>query len=196
VRPWHPDHLTHSYRRLAESLNVVEPLKNLRHFNATQLLAAGVDLRTMAGRLGHSDGGATTLKVYADWLPASDRLAAEQLSGDLAALRASESASGDEPGSAATLQPVARPLHEVLEPPTTGRANYLLVSAALTAAIDDSGLRPGDLVPTVTELADWYGVARSAAQRAVSTLGAEGRATRRGHRWAVTSRPKPQVKTG
>jgi hypothetical protein len=37
-------------------------LKNLRHFSATQLLAAGVDLRTTAGRLGHGDGGATTLK--------------------------------------------------------------------------------------------------------------------------------------
>ncbi len=92
-RPWHPDHFTHAYRHLADVLDIAEPLKNLRHFNATQLLAAGVDLRTTAGRLGHSDGGATTLRVYADWLPATDRAAAEQLATDLAALRAAEAAS-------------------------------------------------------------------------------------------------------
>ncbi|HEV7789488.1 MAG TPA: hypothetical protein VGP05_10800, partial [Pseudonocardia sp.] len=48
---------------MANELGIDEPLKNLRHFNATQLLAAGVDLRTTAGRLGHSDGGATTLRA-------------------------------------------------------------------------------------------------------------------------------------
>jgi integrase len=43
--PWHPDHFTHAYRQVANSLDITEPLKNLRHFNATQLLAAGVALR-------------------------------------------------------------------------------------------------------------------------------------------------------
>jgi integrase len=42
-------------------------------------LTAGVDLRTVAGRLGHSGGGATTLRVYAAWVQASDRKAAEIL---------------------------------------------------------------------------------------------------------------------
>src|SRR6185295_16851098 len=65
--PWHPDHFSHAYRDLADPLGIAEPLKNLRHFNATQLLAAGVDLRTTAGRLGHSDGGATTLRHYVNW---------------------------------------------------------------------------------------------------------------------------------
>lgn len=51
ARPWHPDHFTHAYRNLATGLGIPEPLKNLRHFNATQLLAAGVDLPTTAGRL-------------------------------------------------------------------------------------------------------------------------------------------------
>lgn len=37
----------------------------LRHFSATELLAAGADLRTVAGRLGHGAGGATTLRGYA-----------------------------------------------------------------------------------------------------------------------------------
>jgi len=32
-------------------------LRSLRHYNATQMLAAGIDLRTAAGRLGHAGGG-------------------------------------------------------------------------------------------------------------------------------------------
>src|SRR5437870_1636271 len=34
---------------------------------------AGVDLRTVAGRLGHAGGGATTLRVYAAWVGECDR---------------------------------------------------------------------------------------------------------------------------
>ena len=44
-----------------------------------QLIAAGVDLRTVAGRLGHGSGGATTLKVYAAWVEAADRKAADTM---------------------------------------------------------------------------------------------------------------------
>jgi len=40
---------------------------------------AGVDLRTVAGRLGHGGGGATTLRVYAAFVGASDRQAADIL---------------------------------------------------------------------------------------------------------------------
>lgn len=47
--------------------------------SATELLSAGIDLRTVAGRLGHGGGGATTLRVYAAWVAASDRKAAEIL---------------------------------------------------------------------------------------------------------------------
>lgn len=38
-------------------------LKELRHYSATQLLAAGTDLNTVAGRLGHAEGS-TTLRFY------------------------------------------------------------------------------------------------------------------------------------
>ena len=86
-RPWHPDHTTHAYRALEDEVGIAEPLKNLRHFNATQLLAAGVDLRTTAARLGHSDGGATTLRVYASWTRPADERAAELLATDSTALR-------------------------------------------------------------------------------------------------------------
>ena len=46
-------------------------LHDLRHFAATQLLAAGVPVRTVAGRLGHANA-ATTLNVYAHVLESSD----------------------------------------------------------------------------------------------------------------------------
>jgi hypothetical protein len=56
-------------------------LRALRHYSGTELLTAGVDLRTVAGRLGHGGGGAKTLRVYAAWVAESDRLAAEILGG-------------------------------------------------------------------------------------------------------------------
>jgi integrase len=46
---------------------------------ASQLLAGGFDLRNTAARLGHSGGGATTLRHYADPVPEVDRRAAAYL---------------------------------------------------------------------------------------------------------------------
>jgi len=189
ARPWHPDHFTHAYRNLSNELGIREPLKNLRHFNATQLLAAGVDLRTTAGRLGHSDGGATTLRVYASWTKPADQRAAELLAGDLDALRrqAAAAAASQPPANVRTRRALARvdrPVDEVL--PIVGtESTYKEVVAGVRAAISAGRLEPGDLVPTVSGIAGRFGIARSTAQRAVSLLGAEGAIVRRGHRWVV-----------
>ena len=48
-------------------------IKGGRHYTASQLLAGGFDLRNTAARLGHSGGGATTLRHYADPVPEVDR---------------------------------------------------------------------------------------------------------------------------
>jgi integrase len=64
---------------LARRLGIDTHIHALRHYLATELLTAGVDLRTVAGRLGHGGGGATTLRVYAAWVAATDRKAAEIL---------------------------------------------------------------------------------------------------------------------
>ena len=56
--------MTHRYRRYARRVGITSSLKELRHYSATQLLAAGTDLNTVAGRLGHAEGS-TTLKFYA-----------------------------------------------------------------------------------------------------------------------------------
>jgi integrase len=82
-RPYDPDAVTHRYANMCAKLSLDTHLHALRHYSATELLTAGVDLRTVAGRLGHGGGGATTLRVYAAWVGESDRRAAEILGGRL-----------------------------------------------------------------------------------------------------------------
>jgi integrase len=77
--PYSPNAVTQRYKDMATRLGIDTHIHALRHYSATELLTAGVDLRTVAGRLGHGGGGATTLKVYAAWVAASDRKAAEIL---------------------------------------------------------------------------------------------------------------------
>jgi integrase len=75
--PYAPRSLTQRYRRMATKLMLRSTrLHSLRHYSATELVAAGVDLRTVAGRLGHGSGGATTLTVYGAWVDEADRRAA------------------------------------------------------------------------------------------------------------------------
>jgi integrase len=81
ARPADPSAVTHRYGRMCASLGIDTHLHALRHYSATELLTAGVDLRTVAGRLGHGGGGATTLRVYAAWVGESDRRASEILGG-------------------------------------------------------------------------------------------------------------------
>ena len=77
--PYSPHAVSSRYKGMAERLGIETHLHSLRHYSATELLTAGVDLRTVAGRLGHGGGGATTLRVYAAWVAASDRKAVELL---------------------------------------------------------------------------------------------------------------------
>lgn len=78
-RPYHPSWVTHRYTKMCVKLGITTHLHALRHYAATELLTAGVDLRTVAGRLGHGSGGAVTLRVYAAWVDESDQRAANIL---------------------------------------------------------------------------------------------------------------------
>ena len=80
-RPIRPDGVTQRFTALARRLGVQCRLHDLRHFLVTQLIAAGVDVRTVSGRVGHRDGGRTTLGIYAHFQAAQDRTAAELMEG-------------------------------------------------------------------------------------------------------------------
>jgi integrase len=71
-----PEWITHRLQDLAARLGVRCRLHDLRHFMVTQLVAGGVDLRTVSGRAGHADGH-MTLGTYAHFQQAQDRHAAE-----------------------------------------------------------------------------------------------------------------------
>jgi len=85
-RPRDPASLTRRYGRLVAKLGIDTVLKELRHYSATELLTAGVDLRTVAGRLGHGDG-TTTLRHYAAWVGSADTAAAGVIGGRMPTLQ-------------------------------------------------------------------------------------------------------------
>lgn len=80
---WLPDTVSHQFGRIASNAGIPCRLHDLRHYSATQMIASGVDLRTVAGRLGHSGGGSITLKVYSHWTRPADQHAAEVLAQQL-----------------------------------------------------------------------------------------------------------------
>ena len=82
--PWTPTTVTKWFQASRDALGYEKVrLHDLRHFAATRLLAAGVPVRTVSGRLGHANA-ATTLTVYAHFLEASDQAAADVMGGLLA----------------------------------------------------------------------------------------------------------------
>jgi integrase len=77
--PWRPDSVSRAFRQLCERTGLQGVrLHDLRHYVATRLLASGVDVRTVAGRLGHRNA-ATTLNVYSHFVAEADQDAADLL---------------------------------------------------------------------------------------------------------------------
>jgi integrase len=84
TEPWVPNEVTKVFIALRTKVGLKNVrLHDLRHFAATRLLAAGVPVRTVSGRLGHANA-ATTLGVYAHFVEESDRDAADALGAVLA----------------------------------------------------------------------------------------------------------------
>jgi integrase len=141
--PHAPRAISQRYRRMAIKLKLRSTrIHSLRHYSATELVAAGVDLRTVAGRLGHGSGGATTLKVYAAWVDEADRRAATTMASIM-------------PRPVAVQQ---------------ARGEYEKIAASLRDDIRAGRLKPGDQLPTVAELAVAHTVAVGTAHRAMALL--------------------------
>jgi integrase len=147
--PWPPRSLTLRYGRLARRLQLRSTrLHSLRHYSATELIAAGTDVRTVAGRLGHGSGGATTLKIYAAWV--------------------------DEAGQRAT-KTMAEIMPAVVVPaPRPPRGPYEVIAAELRQQIEEGRLALGSFLTTTTELAAAHNVSIATSHRAIALLNSEG----------------------
>jgi len=143
-----PDSVSQRYGDLVERLGIHSSIHKLRHYSATELIAAGVDARTVAGRLGHGGGGTTTLRYYTAWVSESDQRAASTLTARMPARPVD--------GQASRRQ---RPLHP-----------YELLAAGLREAIEAGTPAPGEFLPGQKVLAAEHGVSVGTAHRAVSLL--------------------------
>jgi integrase len=76
--PLKPDTITAGFARAARRVRARIRFHDLRQMSASLLIGAGLDVRTVAGRLGHADAS-TTLRIYAHAFEARDRQAAEVL---------------------------------------------------------------------------------------------------------------------
>ena len=82
-KPFHPDSVTQKWERFVEKVQLPKiRLHDLRHSNATALIAAGVSAKIVQHRLGHSEIS-TTLNIYTHVLPEMDGDAAEKLNQSL-----------------------------------------------------------------------------------------------------------------
>ncbi|MGH3615878.1 MAG: tyrosine-type recombinase/integrase [Pseudonocardia sp.] len=147
-----PDSVSQRYGDLVRKLGIHTSIHKLRHYSATELISAGVNPRTVAGRLGHGGGGTTTLRFYTAWVSEADQRAASTLSGRMPARPA--------PGS----------------PVTSSRALYPYerVAAALRARVVAGDLPVGSFLPGQKQLADEHGIAVGTAHRAAGLLAEEG----------------------
>lgn len=77
--PIHPDTLTNWFSDFIKRHDLPKvTLHGLRHTNASLLIAAGTNIRTVSGRLGHSQAS-TTANIYAHAIQSADAIAAEAL---------------------------------------------------------------------------------------------------------------------
>ena len=74
---WWPSNLDSSFRRMCRKAGIPDTVKlhGLRHTQVTQLLDAGVPVRTVSERVGHLNSSTTT-NIYSHWVPESDERAA------------------------------------------------------------------------------------------------------------------------
>jgi integrase len=75
--PWRPDSTSRRFRVARKRAGLTGRLHDLKHFAATQMLADGEPITTVAQRLGTD--AATVLRVYSHFIPGADRKAADRM---------------------------------------------------------------------------------------------------------------------
>lgn len=165
-----PNTATQRYRRLAKRNGLRSTrLHSIRHYSATELLGAGVDLRAVQGRLGHTQGS-TTLKFYTAWLERTDNAAAEVLANSI-----------PRPDFAAR----------------TPRHAWEVLTAALRADIESGKYPVGSDLPLARELAVEHNVSVGTVSRATAELKALGLVEAKQYRRARVIRQfRPPVAVG
>jgi len=170
LTPPTPDSVTQRYDRMVERLGIATTFHKLRHYSATELILAGVDIRTVAGRLGHGGGGTTTLKADTAWVSEADQRAVS--------------------GLVARMPPRPRTEGDADLVRAGPRRPYEEIAAALHRRILDGEMASGDELPTGRIIAEQFGVSPATAQRAVKLLETWGHVTvGRGLRATVTLHP-------
>ncbi|MEV1292758.1 tyrosine-type recombinase/integrase [Pseudonocardia sp. NPDC049635] len=147
-----PDSVTQRYGKLARTLGITTTLHKLRHYSATELIAAGVDPRTVAGRLGHGGGGTTTLRVYSAFVEEADQRASASLYARLPQRPAVVGSVRTAPDDFVAKHP------------------YEHLAVELRAEIDAGEWIPGQTLPPFKEIAAARGGSAATVQRAVKLL--------------------------
>jgi integrase/DNA-binding transcriptional regulator YhcF (GntR family) len=150
--PRRPESVSQRYRRMCRRIGIKTTIHKLRHYSATELILAGVDIRTVAGRLGHAGGGATTLRTYAAWVSEGDQRAAAHIATRMP--------------RRATSRPVVVDV-DVKSP-------YERIAVELRSQILDGTLVQGLPIPTIKQLSATNGVSVPTAKRAVDLLATWG----------------------
>jgi integrase len=73
-KPGSASHFTKRFKAMGKSIGIDTSPKAMRHYSATELIIAGVDIVSMARRLGHKTPS-TTSDMYEAWRPDADRRA-------------------------------------------------------------------------------------------------------------------------
>ncbi|WP_433291504.1 tyrosine-type recombinase/integrase [Pseudonocardia sp. CA-142604] len=146
-----PDSVSQRYGKLARRLGIRTTIHKLRHYSATELITAGVDVRTVAGRLGHGGSGTTTLRVYTAWVSESDQRASTRLFARM------------------PVRPALAPA-DTPPPAFVPRYPYEVVAVALRSGIDAGAWPAGNFLPPIKELASQRNLSAATMQRAVKLL--------------------------
>jgi integrase len=162
--PLRPGAVSIHFSRFVAKLDVAHTtFHKLRHYSATELVAAGVDIHTVAGRLGHASP-TTTWNFYAAWKAELDQRAAIEIHGRVPTPPA----------------PTAR---------TTARRTpvFEVLAQRLRSEIVAGRYAPHTHLPPMKDLATEHRVSINAAHAAVNRLAEWGFVTvSRGKRSTVT----------